>query len=651
MLHVDVFVGSLGVIGHGLGCSFGVGSLGVIGLVGVVPRTLGGVLAVLGDDVLLFLHRRGRGREQRLLEDDPVVAQHVVGVELAGTMTCTSGRLRNLSAAECRSGRPRRAPALDAEGDEGCLASLVFGASKPQLSTTTTLPSLARSDSAERRASLIIFFGVRWAYERGFGPRAMPPPLYCGELVEPWRALPVPFWRYGLAPPPRTSLRVFVLCVPARRAASWAVTTWCITGTLGWMPNIASSSSTLPASAPAGGLEGDLGHLAQRSLTALFTALRTTTTPPLGPGTEPLTSSRLRSGSDSTTSRLRVVTCSWPMWPDIRMPLNTRPGKAHEPIAPGRPVVLVVAVARALTLEVVALHRAGEALAPADRRDVDLGAGGDGVDEDLLADLVAVDRLEAQLDEPLAGIDRRLGEVTGLGLGELLGVAVAVGDLQRAVAVALGGLHLDDAHRLDAQHRHRDDLVVDPLLAHADLLADDRCGCHCGCSLLLLIERPSPAAIHTGAEPAGLGVQMLRRSRPAEHSIELSPCGPWQQPPGAHGHRLRGVPCHVRGHGPRHKEEMLAAPRGARNQQVQASSAAPLASVLLRSPGARRSRRLAFGSVTSNVALAVADDDDGDLVAGLVVADRRDHAGAAVGGGVVDGDDDVAGLDAGLFGR
>ena len=37
--------------------------------------------------------------------------------------------------------------------------------------------------------------------------------------------------------------------------------------------------------------------------------------------------------------------------------------------------------------------------------DVDLAAGGDGVDRDLLADLEAVDRVEAQLDEPLAGVD------------------------------------------------------------------------------------------------------------------------------------------------------------------------------------------------------------------------------------------------------
>ena len=50
--------------------------------------------------------------------------------------------------------------------------------------------------------------------------------------MEPWRARPVPFWRHGLAPPPRTSARVLVDCVPARRAAdrvivldSWGIDT------------------------------------------------------------------------------------------------------------------------------------------------------------------------------------------------------------------------------------------------------------------------------------------------------------------------------------------------------------------------------------------------------------------------------------------
>jgi hypothetical protein len=40
-------------------------------------------------------------------------------------------------------------------------ASLVFGAAKPQPSTTVTIPDAARSERAERSASHTIFFGVR----------------------------------------------------------------------------------------------------------------------------------------------------------------------------------------------------------------------------------------------------------------------------------------------------------------------------------------------------------------------------------------------------------------------------------------------------------------------------------------------------------
>src|SRR5205807_922448 len=54
----------------------------------------------------------------------------------------------------------------------------------------------------------------------------------------------------GLAPPPRTSARVSVLCVPLRLAASWAVTTWWSTAWLGSMPNRASSRSTFPFDSP-----------------------------------------------------------------------------------------------------------------------------------------------------------------------------------------------------------------------------------------------------------------------------------------------------------------------------------------------------------------------------------------------------------------
>src|SRR5690606_8435535 len=68
---------------------------------------------------------------------------------------------------------------------------------------------------------------------------------------------------------------------------------------------------------------------------AALTALRMRTRPPAGPGTEPRRRMRLRSESPSTTSRLRVVVRTLPVWPAIRMPLNTRAGVAHAPIDPG----------------------------------------------------------------------------------------------------------------------------------------------------------------------------------------------------------------------------------------------------------------------------------------------------------------------------
>src|SRR5215210_7161871 len=70
----------------------------------------------------------------------------------------------------------------------------------------------------------------------------MPPPVQIGERDVPARARPVPFWRHGFAPPPRTIPRVRVACVPWRRAASSAITTSCTSGPLNGTPNTASSS-------------------------------------------------------------------------------------------------------------------------------------------------------------------------------------------------------------------------------------------------------------------------------------------------------------------------------------------------------------------------------------------------------------------------
>src|SRR3954467_2929888 len=72
----------------------------------------------------------------------------------------------------------------------------------------------------------------------------MPPPVKCGARIEPWRARPVPFWRHGLAPPPRTLPRGLVECVPWRRRASSARAESCTSGSWNSAPNAASSRST-----------------------------------------------------------------------------------------------------------------------------------------------------------------------------------------------------------------------------------------------------------------------------------------------------------------------------------------------------------------------------------------------------------------------
>jgi len=125
-------------------------------------------------------------------------------------------------------------------------------------------------------------------------------------------------------------------------------------------------------------------------------------------------------------------------------------------------------------------HATGEALTTAHGGDVDEFALGEHIDLDLLAHFEAVDAVETQLDELAASIDTSRSEVTRLGLGELLGVAVTIGHLEGGVAVSLGGLHLHDASGLDAQHGDGNDLVVHPHLAHGDFLANDRFECHVG---------------------------------------------------------------------------------------------------------------------------------------------------------------------------
>src|SRR5690554_816873 len=133
-------------------------------------------------------------------------------------------------------------------------------------------------------------------------------------------------------------------------------------------------------------------------------------------------------------------------------------------------VVAVRTVRCGDTGEVVTLHDTGETLALAGADDVDLGARLEDVDCELLAERVLTSIRSAHLGEVAARRDACLVEVTGGRLVRLARVDLAVGDLDRAVAVNLGSAHLGDDVRGDLDDGDRDELVVFiPDLGHAEL--------------------------------------------------------------------------------------------------------------------------------------------------------------------------------------
>src|SRR5262245_19193016 len=131
-----------------------------------------------------------------------------------------------------------------------CATRFVLYSSSVSPSTTATAPSFARSESALRSAARRIFLVSRCSWLRGTGPNTTPPPTHCGERIEPCRARPVPFWRQGLRPPPRTSPRVLVSCVPRRAFACWRRSAWCMTAIFGSMPQTVPSRSWLATTSP-----------------------------------------------------------------------------------------------------------------------------------------------------------------------------------------------------------------------------------------------------------------------------------------------------------------------------------------------------------------------------------------------------------------
>src|SRR5690554_7769593 len=92
--------------------------------------------------------------------------------------------------------------------------SFVFGVSNFNPSRTRIPSSFAFKERAERRATL---FNLMLRSKRQFlgrGPNARPPPLKIGLLIEPARAVPVPFCFLIFLVLPVMSALSLDLCVP-----------------------------------------------------------------------------------------------------------------------------------------------------------------------------------------------------------------------------------------------------------------------------------------------------------------------------------------------------------------------------------------------------------------------------------------------------
>src|SRR3954470_5836821 len=284
-----------------------------------------------------------------------------------------------------------------------------------------------------------------------------PPPVHCGARIVPWRARPVPFWRHGLAPPPRTIPRVRVECVPWRRAASSAITVSCTSGPLNGAPNTASSSCSF-SEPPRIGASAIGAHLHGPALGARHGAAHEH---------QVLAGDQL----DDREAELGHAPAAHAAGAANALE-HARGRRRGADRARGAHVVRAVALGAGG--EVVALDRALEALALGLAGDLDgladlEGLDGHGVSHRELADLVAelLDRAQR----------RRVGllEVAELALAQGLLAHGVEPELDRLVAVRIPGADADHRARAGLEHGDALDLaVVEEALGHPELLGEDR---------------------------------------------------------------------------------------------------------------------------------------------------------------------------------
>src|SRR3954451_3750591 len=285
----------------------------------------------------------------------------------------------------------------------------------------------------------------------------MPPRARCGARIEPWRARPVPFWRHGFAPPPRTVPRVFVDAVPWRRALSSARTDSCTSGPLKRAPNAVSSRSTLfePPRTFALAIGAHLHDAVARS------------------GHGAADHQEVRAGVDAhdLEALLRDALVAHLAGAADALEHASRIRRGADR---ARRADVVRAVRHGAAGEVVALDGALEALALRGAGDLELLAGLEGLDRHGLAD-GQLAGLVAELDDVLHRRGVGLAQVAELALGEVLLAHRAERELDGLVAVAVE--RADAGHGTGPGLEHRDALdapVLEEELRHAELLGEDR---------------------------------------------------------------------------------------------------------------------------------------------------------------------------------
>ena len=198
----------------------------------------------------------------------------------------------------------------------------------------------------------------------------------------------MPFWRYGFLPPPRTSPRVLVSCVPDAAAGELRGHDLVEHG----LVDRRREELVVQLDA-AEVLAGAVEQGRRRHHWAFFTRIR----PPRPPGRLPLTSSRFCSASARTTRTFLVVTVLVAHVAGHAQALVDATGRGARADR-ARLAVVVRAVGLGAAMEVVALDVAGEALALRDAAHVDEVALGEHVaDGEGLADLVLADVVDAEL--------------------------------------------------------------------------------------------------------------------------------------------------------------------------------------------------------------------------------------------------------------